>query len=89
MITKTRTSRSITTSQHEADLTSLRRLLTAAAIDSAFCTLLLQNPMQAVMDGFGGEDFILTEASLKAIATLRAKSLPEFINLLDEKIQIL
>ncbi|HMZ08525.1 MAG TPA: hypothetical protein PK078_12980 [Anaerolineales bacterium] len=71
------------------DLSSLRRMLIAAAIDKAYCKLLLESPERAVKDGFGGEDFPMTEFALEAVSNIRAKNLVDFIRLINEKIPIL
>lgn len=72
-----------------ADLSSLRRMLTAAAIDRVYCEMLLESPEQAVKSGFGGEDFPLTESTLEIISHVKAASLGDFIRLINEKIPIL
>lgn len=72
-----------------ADVSSLRRMLTAAAIDQVYCELLLQAPGQAVKNGFGGEDFPLTESTLEIISHVKAANLGDFIRLINEKIPIL
>lgn len=88
MTTKTLINRSATTVQL-ADLSSLRRMLTAAAIDPSYRELLLESPEQAVKGGFGGEDFTLTESTLEIVSVVRAGTLGDFIRLINEKIPIL
>ncbi|HRJ59115.1 MAG TPA: hypothetical protein PK152_18300 [Anaerolineales bacterium] len=89
MITKTITGRTITTFPVATDLNSIRRLLVAAVIDPVFCACLLKTPGKAVREGFGGEDFPLTDNAYEVIASIRAGTLTEFIYLLDEQIPIL
>ena len=68
------------------DLSVLRRLLVAAAIHAGFCARLLEEPVQAAYDGFGGESFPLSESTLNLLVSIRAASLPEFIQQLDERL---
>ncbi len=79
----------IFTTQFESDLTCLRRLLVAACINSDFCGMLLKDPRHSVQMGFGGERFVLSEGTLETLSTIHAKTLPEFIQTLHEKIPIL
>jgi hypothetical protein len=88
MNTKVLVDRSATTIQL-TDLTSLRKLLVAAAINPSYCELLLKSPEQAVKSGFGGEDFPLTESTLEIVSFVKAASLGDFIRLINEKIPIL
>lgn len=89
MNTKTLHNLSYTPTQLEADLTSLRRLLVAASISPDYCCSLLSNPSRSVNAGYGGERFILSEPVMRILSNIRAKSLNEFIQLLNEKIPIL
>lgn len=90
MITKTLTTPAPHTQiQIESDMSSIRRLLAGAVIDTDFCTLLLTRPLEAVSVGFGGESFPLSAYGLEAIRGIQAKSLSEFVYLLNEKIPIL
>lgn len=77
------------TTQLESDLTSLRRLLVAASINSDFCCMLLKDPSHSIYMGFGGERFVLSDGTLKMLSSIRAKTLAEFIQTLNEKIPIL
>lgn len=90
MITKTLINKhSIPTEQLEADLSSLRRLLVAAAINPSYCEFLLKFPAQAVQAGFGGEAFPMSKATLSVVAAVKAGTLSEFIYSINEKIPIL
>lgn len=75
--------------QLESDLTCLRRLLVAACISSDFCCMFLKDPCHSVQMGFGGERFVLSGGTLEILSTIHAKTLPEFIQTLHEKIPIL
>jgi hypothetical protein len=89
MITKTHTQRTITSGQLESDLSSIRRIVAAAAISPIFRKSLLQNPIQAVQAGFGGESFPLSEFTFDIISAVQADTLAEFIYLINEKIPVL
>ncbi|HKJ40095.1 MAG TPA: hypothetical protein VJ972_15060 [Anaerolineales bacterium] len=86
MYTKPLTRQAVVTSDHADDLSAIRRLLTAAAINSRYCMKLLHDPVQAVQDGFGGEQFHLSEMTLCLMAPIRAASLPDFIHRLNENL---
>lgn len=86
MYTKPLIQQSIASVDLTGDLSALRRLLVAASISSQFCDALLVNPVATVRHGFGGERFLLTESTMKALDSVRAATLPEFIHRLDEKL---
>jgi hypothetical protein len=73
----------ITALDPSADLSALRRFLTAAAINRPYCEKLLADPARAVRDGFGGEQFFLSESTINLLTSIRAASLPEFIHKLN------
>jgi hypothetical protein len=73
----------LVTVDRDEDLGSVCRLLTAAAIHAGFCAKLLDTPRTAVLDGFGGEQFIVTEKTLKILGDIHASTLSEFIFQLD------
>jgi hypothetical protein len=54
------------------------RLLTAAVINGSFRQALLQNPVEAISMGFGGEAFNLSADVVKWISSIKANSLSEF-----------
>ena len=54
------------------------RLLTAAVINGSFRQALLQNPVEAISMGFGGEAFNLSADVVKWISSIKASSLSEF-----------
>lgn len=78
----------LTSTQIETDLASLRRLLVAASISPSYCRSLLNNPVQSIHSGFGGEHFALSETTIEIISDIRAKTLAEFIHSINEKIPI-
>jgi len=86
MFTKPLTRQSITTQDLSADLSSLNRLFTAAAISPRFCAGLLNDPGATVRKGFGGEQFQISESTMNVIASIRVSSLPEFIQQLDKNL---
>lgn len=65
------------------DIKVIGRILIAAAINFRFCEKLLADPQSAVRDGFGGEKFRLTEATMHLITSIRVSTLPEFVHQLD------
>jgi hypothetical protein len=80
------TRQTVVTSDHTDDLRVIRRLLTAAAINSRYCMKLLHDPVQAVQEGFGGEQFHLSEITISSMSSIRAASLPDFIHRLNESL---
>jgi hypothetical protein len=82
--TKSLTRQTVVTSDHADDLKVIRRLLTAAAINSHYCMKLLQDPIQAVQEGFGGEQFHLSDMTIRSMSSIRAASLADFIHRLNE-----
>ncbi len=86
MYTKPLIQHSIVSIDLQAELSTLRRLFTAAAISSQFCDALLGDPGATVRGGFGGEYFLLSESTMNMLVSVRATTLPEFIQRLDEKL---
>ena len=84
MDTKPLTRHTVLTSDHADDLRAIRRLLTAAAINSGYCMKLLHEPGQAVQEGFGGEQFHLSEMTINLMSSIHAASLSDFIHRLNE-----
>lgn len=89
MITKTISNPSIKTLSHVDDLSTLRRLLVAAAINLNFRANLLRDPEGAIRLGFGGETFHLSDSALRLVSTIQASSLGEFIQQVNEDFPIL
>jgi hypothetical protein len=75
---------SITISELSQDMSSIRRMLVAAAINPRFCANLLDNPVSAVLKGFGGERFLVSDLTLNLIGSVQADTLPEFIHQLNQ-----
>ena len=86
MYTKPLVQHPIASVDFSAELSTLRRLVTAAAISAQFCDALLGDPGATVRGGFGGEYFLLSESTMKMLVGVRATTLPEFIHRLDEKL---
>jgi hypothetical protein len=86
MYTKPLIHQPITTLDPSDDLGVIRRLLVAAAINPRFCMALLDNPRQTVRDGFGGESFSLSERTTERLSSIRAATLPEFIQQLNDNL---
>jgi hypothetical protein len=83
MYTKPLTRQPIAALDISADVSAIHRLLMAAAIHTGYCTRLLSDPHQAVRDGFGGELFDLSESTMTLLSSIRASTLPGFIQQLD------
>ncbi len=62
----------------------LCRLLSAAVINARFCQALLNNPAQAVANGFRGEKFHIGKENSQRLAGIRAKSLADFASQLTQ-----
>lgn len=86
MFTKPLTRQPLVTAELSNEISIIRRILTAAAISPRFCSALLDDPGRAVQKGFGGEQFHLSESTKIQFAAIRAATLPEFIQLLDESL---
>jgi hypothetical protein len=56
------------------------RILTAAVVNEKFRKLLLSNPQMALRSGFGGEAFHLAKEEADRLSTIRAVSLADFAN---------
>ena len=84
MFTKPLTHHSIATTDLTEDISTIRRLLVAAAISPRFCANLLNEPGIAVRKGFGGEQFQLSESTMHLMTSIKVSTLPEFIHRLDE-----
>lgn len=84
MFTKPLTRQPLITTELSNEISVIRRMLTAAAISPRFCATLLDDPSRAMQKGFGGEQFKLSESTIIQLASIRAATLPEFIQRLDE-----
>jgi len=83
MYTKPLTHQPLKTLDLSHDLRIIGRLLVAASINSRFCAKLLSEPEIAIKDGFGGEQFHLSDSTLKVVSSVRASTLTEFIRQLN------
>lgn len=84
MYTKPLVDRKIATIDISADLDVIGRLLLAAALSSGFRAKLLRDPRLAVREGFGGERFPITDATLNLMASIQVSCLKDFILQLDD-----
>ncbi len=55
----------------------MSRLMAAAVVSPSFCRLLLEDPGQALEDGYQGETFLLSDAERYLILSIHARSLPD------------
>jgi hypothetical protein len=69
-----------------SDCLEISRLLAAAVISPKFCHLLLDDPEQALKNGFQGEDFFFTKEEYNLILSIRADSLADLANKLARTI---
>ena len=68
---------SLAISPYLEDHLELSRLLAAAIVNPPFCRLLLDDPIQAIENGYQGETFLLAEAEYYLILSIHAGSLTE------------
>ncbi len=59
---------------------TLNRLVSAALVSERFRNRLLSNPLEALKEGYNGEQFDLPPEVMEAIATIHAADLPDFAN---------
>jgi hypothetical protein len=71
------------TSLEISEVRALGRLIAAAVINKMFCRLLLEDPAEAVRQGFNGEKFGLSPNTQEMISSIQASTLPEFAAALD------
>lgn len=57
---------------------NLNRLLSAAVVSPRFCHLLLSDPHAALVLGFNGETFQLTQAEIHAVTSVRVGTIRDF-----------
>lgn len=69
---------SLTLPEVQEEHLEICRLLAAAAVSPSFCRLLLENPEQALQDGYHEETFLLTAEERSLILSLAADSLEDF-----------
>lgn len=55
----------------------LSRMFAAAVVNSQFCEMLLNNPQEALRNGYLGETFSLTKDECELIVSIRARSLSD------------
>jgi len=69
---------STTTQVPRPSYDNVNRLLAAAVVSRQFCSILLNNPVRAIQDGFAGEHFALSADEYEMIIAIRSSSLPDF-----------
>ena len=72
-----RTTRPITLTSRPNNSSQLSRVFAAAIINHQFCDTLLQNPIQALRNGYLGESFSLSKEEQDLIVSIRAESLSD------------
>ena len=60
------------------------RLLTAAVINHSFRSMLLNDPAQAILDGYHGEKFQMGSTETNQVTSIHASTLAEFATQLAE-----
>lgn len=63
----------------------MNRLLTAAVVSHKFCSLLLNDPIEAIAKGYNGETFELTAEEVQLLHAIKASSLRDFVKQLLTK----
>ncbi|HEX5637665.1 MAG TPA: hypothetical protein VFY78_11295 [Gammaproteobacteria bacterium] len=86
MFTKPLTRQPIAIHDLSQDMSTIHRLLVAAAISQRFCATLLRDPGHAVRTGFGGEQFPISEKTLNLLTSINVSTLPDFVQQLDENL---
>lgn len=64
-------------SRHKEEMSGLTRLFAAAIVNHQFREKLLNEPHAALINGYPGQIFPLTEEEKTLIISIRAKSLPD------------
>ena len=64
----------------------VNRLLAAAVVSSQFCSILLNDPIRAIQEGFAGEHFNLSADEYEMIIAIRSSSLTDFAEQLCKSI---
>jgi hypothetical protein len=72
-----RTTRPITLTSRPKNSSQLNRVFAAAIINQQFCEMLLQNPHQALQNGYLGETFSLSKEERDLIISTRAETLSD------------
>jgi hypothetical protein len=66
-------------SEHDSSQNGdLNRLVNAAVVSKKFCDLLLTDPAVALITGYNGESFHLTDKDRELVLSIRATSLADF-----------
>ena len=86
MFTKPLVQPSIAVTDSSRDISSINRLLAAAAISPRFRSRFLADPGQALKAGFGGEHFPFSRPVWEAVTSIQASTMPDFVRKLDEKL---
>lgn len=66
------------TSQKPGNSQELSRILSAAVVNSHFCSNLLKDPLTAIATGYSGECFSLDNQVCKKLGAIHASSLADF-----------
>jgi hypothetical protein len=72
-----RTTRPVTLTSKPSHSSQISRVFAAAIVNQQFCELLLQNPNQALRNGYFGETFSLSKEEQDLIVSIRAESLSD------------
>jgi hypothetical protein len=68
----------ITTTDRTTNYTELNRLLSAAIVSTGFRNLLISNPETALIKGYQGEKFNLTDDEYRWLVSIQATDLASF-----------
>ena len=70
-----------------AERSGLHRLFAAAIVSDQFRATLLREPDQALANGYLGQTFPLTDQEKKIIKTIRAETLPDFAQQVNQALK--
>ena len=75
------------TNRPSVQRTGLHRLFAAAIVSDQFRTTLLHEPERALANGYLGQTFTLTDQEKKIIKTIRAESLTDFAQKVNQALK--
>jgi hypothetical protein len=67
-----------TNSYSKTSANEYSRIIAAAVVNKKFCKMLLNNPAQALSNGYGGESFHLKADERERLSAIRANTLSDF-----------
>lgn len=86
MVTKNLTRQPVIAPSSTQDTATMNRLLVAAVISPRFRGKLLSDSQSALLAGFNGEFFPLSQPAYSAVTSIKANTLSDFVRILNEKV---